>query len=469
MYQLKNNDDTISAISTPTGQGGIGIVRLSGKKSLPIADKIFKPKNGRKPSALKNATVHYGAIIDRANDRIVDEALMTVMRGPKSYTKEDVVEFSCHGGAASLRSALRLTMDHGARLAEPGEFTKRAFLNGRIDLAQAEAVLDIIQAKTDAFLHVSTNQLKGELSTVLEQIRETLLTIYVEIEAIVNFPEDEIDASADTRNYAAIQTKIREAKNRVDQLLKTGEHGRILKEGIKIVLCGRPNVGKSSLLNALLRTPRAIVSEVAGTTRDTIEETAQIKGIPFQLVDTAGVLEPRDLVEEEAVKRSRMYITGADLVLFVFDASQELSGEDETLMNAVNGRNVIAVLNKSDLTQKIDESRVKQRYAQREPVPVSALKGKGIDKLEGAIVESVWHGNNMDAHGLMVSNLRHIQSLKGCAASLEKGIQILKNGQSLEFASEEIKIAVNALDGITGRNIDADLLENIFSQFCIGK
>ena len=469
MYQLTDRDDTIVAISTPMGRGGIGIVRLSGRQALEIANGLFMAKDGLKPSSFAGYTVHYGDVADVKKGKIIDEALLTVMRAPKSYTKEDVVEISSHGGVTSLRSILALAGELGARLAEPGEFTKRAFLNGRIDLAQAEAVLDIIQAKTDTFLQVSTHQLKGELSTELEGIREQLMNIYVEIEAIVNFPEDDLGAADKTRDFKPIGNAIGAAKGRVERLLRSSEHGRILKEGIKIVICGRANVGKSSLLNALLKSPRAIVSDIAGTTRDTIEETAQIKGIPFQLIDTAGILEPRNLIEEEAIKRSHMYSGGADLVLFVFDAAEEFSQDDERLMRVVDGQNVLAVLNKCDLPSKIDGKRVKKKYGAPRVLKISALRASGIDRLETVILEHVWHDKRVDTRGILVSNLRHINALKGCQSALGKAEEILSGGLSLEFISEEIKVAVNFLDHITGRNIDEDLLENIFERFCIGK
>ncbi len=464
MYQLKGTDDTIVAISTSVGQGGIGIVRLSGDNALAITDKIFLAKNKKKPSECKSFTVHYGWIKDKQGE-VIDEALLTVMRAPKSYTKQDVVELSSHGGTVVLRNVLSLACELGARLAEPGEFTKRAFLSGRIDLTQAEAVLDIIQAKTDAFLKVSTNQLKGQLTQELEGIREKLLSVYTEIEAVVNFPEDDIDP----KTVEGLLQKLESARERVKKLLESSGRGRILKEGIKIVICGRPNVGKSSLLNVLLRTPRAIVSAIAGTTRDTIEETAQINGIPFQLVDTAGILEPRDFVEEEAVKRSRLLMKQADIILFVVDGSQALSQEDESILELIKGQEMLVVVNKADLKQKFSEETIRKIFPHVRLVKISALQNTAIDELELVIVEKIWHAKDVDAGGVLISNLRHVEALKACQEVLENALAELKGKLSLEFVSEEIKLAVNHLDGITGRNIDEDLLDTIFSQFCIGK
>ncbi len=460
MYQFQNPNDTIAAISTPAGQGGIGIVRISGPEALKIADKIFCAKNKHKPSQAKTFTVHYGNIVDE--DEPIDEVLLTVMLAPKSYTTEDVVEISCHGGMISLKAILTLICKSGARLAEPGEFTKRAFLNGRIDLPQAEAVLDIIQSKTEAFLKVSTHQLKGDLSVELENIREQLMQSYTEIEAFVNFPEDEIDTKGRTR----ISEDIQSAKQKVANLLASSDHGRVLKEGIKIVICGKPNVGKSSLLNVLLKTPRAIVSNIAGTTRDTIEETAQIKGIPFQCIDTAGILTPRDEIEQEAIKRSHMYIDGADLILLMLDSSQALEEEDQKLIEKIKEKNTLIILNKTDLVGKVHEPSL---LPNKKQIKISALKKMGIASLETAIVENIWHEKNIDTHGVMVSNLRHIQALRDAQNTLQKACNSLNEGLSLEFVSEEIKIATNHLDAITGRNIDADLLDTIFSKFCIGK
>ncbi len=461
MYQFKNMEDTIVAISTPTGSGGIGIVRLSGKNAVGIASAMFKAKSGR--TEFESFKVYYGWI--KKDNEIIDEVLLSVFRAPKSYTAEDVVEISCHGGSVPVKEILSLAIERGARLAEPGEFTKRAFLNGRMDLAQAEAVLDIISAKTDAFLRVSTNQLKGELSTELESIRETLMNVYTEIEAIVNFPEDDIDAAGRRQIMERIETQ----RERVEQLLQSSVNGQVLKEGIRVVLCGKPNVGKSSLLNALLKQQRAIVTDIAGTTRDVIEETAAIKGIPFQLVDTAGILEPRDLVEQEAVKRSHLYIESADVALLVLDLSRSLSDEDQMLIDKLKDVNTIVILNKCDLAVQLDESRIRDIFYGKKVLKVSALEKTALEDLESAIVDQVWQGGEYDTHGILITNIRHTNALKSAQTSLAGALEIVDQGMSWEFASEEIKIAVNHLDGITGRNIDADLLDRIFSQFCIGK
>jgi tRNA modification GTPase len=465
MFQYRGLDETIAAISTATTAGAIGIIRLSGKQSLSIAERIFKAKSEKEITQCKNFTVHYGWVIEPKSNVILDEVLLTIMRSPKSYTKEDMVEISCHGGMISLKSILHLVCTLGARLAEPGEFTKRAFLNGRIDLAQAEAVLDIIQSKTEDFLRVSTNQLKGELSAELEKNREILMNVYVEMEAIVNFPEDELGE----REKQKLLDDITLVSERVENLLTNSQQGRILKEGIKIVICGQPNVGKSSLLNCLLRTPRAIVSDIAGTTRDTIEEYAHIGGIPFQLVDTAGILDPRDVIEEEAVKRSRMNIENAELILFVLDSSRTINEEDKKLSEQIKNRQVIIVLNKCDLPSQIFKEEMNDILPGKECIPISALQKSGIDQLEKAITHLVFQGKPVDTHNILISNLRHIQALRECLAHLQKANETFITNLSLEFVSEEIKLAVYYLDSITGKDIDQDLLDNIFSQFCIGK
>ena len=465
MYQYKDMEDTIVAIATPPGTGGIGIVRLSGKQAIAIADKMFVAKNKCLPSEFNGFSAHYGWIRHPSKESIIDEALLTVFRAPKSYTAEDVIEISCHGGQAAVKAILSLALEMGARLAQPGEFTKRAFLNGRINLVEAEAVLDVINSQTDAFLRVSTHQLKGELSTELEGIREQLMNVYTEIEAIVNFPEDDLDAAGRRQ----IMERVSVQWDRVKALLESSHNGRILKEGIRVVLCGKPNVGKSSILNALLKEQRAIVTEIAGTTRDVLEESAQIQGIPFVLVDTAGILEPRDMIEEEAIKRSHLYIQSADLVLLVLDISRPISDEDLLLLDKTKDADLLVIVNKSDLEPAIDEGNLQGLLQGRKVVKISALVKESMGRLESAIVDSVWHGGEHSAHGIMVSNIRHINALNTTQNSLAGALEIIDQGIALEFASEELKSAINQLDGITGRNIDEDLLDKIFSQFCIGK
>ncbi len=485
-------EDTIVAISTPLGRAGIGIVRMSGRDALSIADKMFVSKNKQRPSQFKSFSVHYGDVVrlqegsdnntlisvdkDNACYEVIDEALLTVMRAPKSYTREDVVEISSHGGIACLKAILSLAVKLGARLAESGEFTKRAFLNGRIDLAQAEAVMDIINSKTEAFLRISTSQLKGDLSTELERIRRLLMDVFVKIEAVINFPEDdiceEVDKSVDVkrcRRHSTFLEEISSAIERIESLLKTAEQGRIMREGINIVFCGRPNVGKSSLLNALLRTPRAIVSDIPGTTRDTIEESAQIKGVPVRLVDTAGILEPRDLIEEEAVKRSRDSIKAADIILFIVDANSIFTDEDKRLFEQIKERNVIVVVNKCDLQQRLDESEIMALCPNKSLVKVSAVKRMGLEVLETAIFESVWSTDMDSQEGIILTNLRHVEALERCRGCLFEAVSLLRDASPAEIVSEQIRQAVGFLDKITGRNIDADLLNAIFSRFCIGK
>lgn len=459
MYQFKGVEDTIAAIATPAGCGGIAVVRVSGQDALSIADRVFRPKGAVKPAQAKGFTVHYGWVV--SNEEIVDEVLLTVMRAPKSYTGQDAVEISCHGGAAVAHAVLDTILNAGARLAEPGEFTKRAFLNGRMDLAQAEAVLDIIRAKTESFVRVSQNQLKGELSVQIEDIRQSLMKVYTTLEAFINFPEDDIDAQTSEDIYK----RIEEQSKRIEKLLANSSNGRLLKEGIRVVLCGKPNVGKSSLLNVLLKQQRAIVTHIAGTTRDVLEEEAQIKGVPLQLVDTAGILQPRDLIEREAVKRSHSSIESADLVLLVLDNSTPLEDQDRILMEQLKSRPVIAVINKCDLPITLATAQIPFVKV----VKVSALQQQGINELEEMIIKSVWQGETFDTHNVFVTNLRHIQALKQADVALQAASGLMDEGLSIEFISEHIKAAVNQLDAVLGRNIDEDLLETIFSEFCIGK
>jgi tRNA modification GTPase len=470
---LKHNfDDTIAAIATAIGRSGIGIVRISGKDALEAADKIFRAKDGKKPSAFGTYTTHYGWIVSGdmgqgtgagAEREIIDEVLLTVMRAPKSYTKEDVVEINCHGGVATLRRVLDLVLESGCRLAEPGEFTRRAFLNGRIDLAQAEAVLDVIKAKTDSALKLGVAQLKGELSAQVNTIRGMLLEALTFMEANIDFPDEELEA-VDLRKVI-IQLNL--ASRKLAGILKAARQGRILRDGVKVVICGKPNVGKSSLLNAILKQERAIVSHIAGTTRDTIEEPLDIEGIPVSLVDTAGIIEPRGLIEKKAILRSKKSVESADLVILLFDASKRLNKQDYILMKQLEKKRVLAVVNKIDLKLKIDRSVLKSRYGVI--VDACAKTSGNIELVCNEIARLIFHGEVCAPESIVVSNARHMHKMRQAQKLIAAGLISLDNKLSLEFVSQEIKDALGYLDDILGKRFSEDLLDRIFGEFCIGK
>ncbi|MCX5711305.1 MAG: tRNA uridine-5-carboxymethylaminomethyl(34) synthesis GTPase MnmE [Candidatus Omnitrophica bacterium] len=456
-----DNSDTIAAISTCVGEGGIGIVRLSGKDALKIADKVFRSNNNLKPTGFKTFTTHYGWISD--GDKIIDEVILTVMRAPRSFTKEDIVEINCHGGIIPLRAILDLVVSSGCRLAEPGEFTKRAFLNGRIDLAQAEAVLDIIRAKTDAALKLGVEQLKGGLSKELNKTREMLLDVLTLLEANIDFPEEGID-KVDLREYIV---KLKDVEDEFNKIISGSQRGRVYREGIRAVICGKPNVGKSSLLNALLKCERSIVTSVAGTTRDTIEEIIDIKGIPVRIADTAGILEPRGIVEKKAVERSQKHIGGADLIVVIFDGSRGLDKADLKLIKKLPKKPVIAVINKMDLRQKINIKKLCQIFPR--VIEISAKKTKNIEVLEEGIADLVYKGKVSSGEPAMVSNLRHISAIRKAQILIAEARNSLDNTTSLEFVAQDIKDALTLIDDILGKRFSEDLLDKIFSEFCIGK
>ncbi|MCX5708629.1 MAG: tRNA uridine-5-carboxymethylaminomethyl(34) synthesis GTPase MnmE [Candidatus Omnitrophica bacterium] len=455
--------DTIAAVATSVGVAGIGIVRISGKDALVIADKIFVPRDKTRVFDFKAYTLHYGWIVHPSEKTIVDEVLLGVMRAPRSYTREDVVEINCHGGIVAVRAVLELALENGCRLANPGEFTKRAFLNGRIDLSQAEAVLDIIQAKTDAALKLGSEQLRGTLSAGLKKIRKIILDQLVVLEANIDFPEEEI-GSADLR---IIRKRLGEANSLLKDLLYSSGQGRIMREGISVVICGKPNAGKSSLLNALLKQERSIVTAVAGTTRDTIEEIIDIQGIPVRIVDTAGILEPRDLVEKKAIQRTKRYIDLADLVIVIFDGSRSLSADDRLLIKRVKNKLALAVINKIDLLPKINEKAVQVNFKQT--IRISAKKMRNIGLLEEAIAELVYKGRLRSTESILVSNIRHIEKIKKAQKLIAESLSSLDNKISIEFVSQNIKDAIGYLDDILGKKFSEDLLDRIFSRFCIGK
>ncbi len=461
MHNLSMND-TITAIATTIGESGIGIVRISGKNALLIADKIFLAKNGGKPSDFKTYTMHYGWIVSRQTD-IIDEVILTVMCAPKSYTKEDVVEINCHGGIVATRAVLDLVLENGGRLAQAGEFTKRAFLNGRIDLSQAEAVLDTIRAKTDSALKIGLQQLKGALSEKINNLRNILLEIIAPLEANIDFPEEEIGLI----NLKEASEKLNKIHRELKDTIEAARYGRVIREGLHAVICGKPNVGKSSLLNALLKQERSIVTPIPGTTRDTIEEIIDIKGIPVRIVDTAGILEPRDLIEKHAVARSKKQIDLADLIILLFDGSKKLSKDDVILINKLKKKTVLAVINKIDLKQKIEGDKIKKRF--KNIISISAKKNKNINLLEDSIADLVYKGRVLSPESAVVSNLRHIEALKKTQKLVVQALNSLDNKLSIEFIAQDLKETIEHLDTILGKKFSEDLLDKIFAEFCIGK
>lgn len=456
--------DTIAAISTPLGQGGIGIVRLSGEKALHIADRIFKPGRGEQlPSTFPTHTVHYGRVVD--GDEVVDEALLTLMHAPRSYTREDVVEMSCHGGMVALRRVLELALAHGARLAEPGEFTKRAFLNGRLDLAQAEAVADIIAAKTEASQRAAEAQLRGDLSREVNDIREQLADLLTYVEASIDFVEEDIELL--TRDE--LRRRCDAVTEHVQRLIETADAGQVLREGITATIVGRPNVGKSSLMNALLRTDRVIVTPVPGTTRDVVEDTLNIKGIPMRVADTAGLRASADVVEAEGVMRTRQQMAAADIVIAVLDGSEPLTDDDRDLLaNLPSGRSLI-VVNKIDLPQLLRKEELSKAPREVQVVEASATQRTGLDDLEETIVELALGGAVLRTDGVMVTNVRHRDALVRAERSMGRAIAAMDDELSEEFIASDLRSALDAVGEIVGETLTEDIIDRIFATFCLGK
>jgi len=404
--------DTIAAISTPMGEGAIAIVRLSGDEAVAIADKIFRSPGGKSLITKDSHTIHYGHLIDPKTNEVVEEVMLSLMRGPKTFTREDVIEINCHGGLVSVNRVLQLALTNGARLAEPGEFTKRAFLNGRIDLSQAEAVMDLIRAKTDRAMNVALGQMDGKLSRLIGDLRQALLETLAQVEVNIDYPEyDDVEEMT----VPVLVEKCTWVSNEIRKLLQTSSQGKILREGLSTVILGRPNVGKSSLLNSLVQENKAIVTDIAGTTRDIIEEYVNVRGVPLRLVDTAGIRETEDIVERIGVERSREALRGADLILFVLNYADELTTEDERLFETIEAMDYIVIVNKTDLPQKVDLARVKELAGEHRIVTTSLLQEEGITELEEAIEEAIaalFFEGQIEAGDLTyVSNARHIALL----------------------------------------------------------
>jgi tRNA modification GTPase len=461
-----SDEDTIAAISTPLGEGGIGIVRLSGKDSVSIAQKIFTPAKQKNLNAFKTYRVVYGFTIDPLSGEAVDEVLVTCMKAPTSYTKEDVVEISCHGGMTPLRKTLELVLRSGARLAEPGEFTKRAFLNGRIDLSQAEAVLDLIQSKTDESRRIALEQLRGGLSEKITAMRDSLTEVCAHVEAHIDFPEDEIEPAT----YNQLRESLQAMKAGLGRLLSTYEEAKFFREGLSTAIVGRPNVGKSSLLNILLKKDRAIVTDVPGTTRDVIEEYLNINGLPLRIMDTAGIRHVEDIAEKEGVKRSLDTILQADLVIAIFDKSESLREEDYDVIKKTMNKNSVIVLNKCDLSSKLDIAVMHSLIPKESPIlSISATRGDGLNELKAAIVDSCLKDWKEEREGIVISNIRHKTAIEHAADSLARAEHILMENKPLEFLALELRDALDRLGEIVGVVTKEDILNRIFSDFCIGK
>lgn len=472
---IKNTiEDTIAAISTPLGAGGIGIIRVSGSDAFNIAKKLFKPAKDMNWLHGKTHRLIYGYVYDPASQKLVDEILLGVMRAPHTFTKEDVVEFNCHGGIVPLRKTLDLLLKYGARAAEPGEFTKRAFLNGRLDMAQAESIVDIIRAKTEAGLDVALNQLQGKLSVQVREIQANLLDVLAHIEVSIDFSEDELGADSMIELRQKIERSIEDLK----KLLKGAGVGKIYREGIHTVIAGKPNVGKSSLLNALLKDKRAIVTEIPGTTRDTIEEVLNIRGIPLRLVDTAGLRHTDDLVERMGVERSKQLVRQAELVLFVLDAAGRIGDEDKEILSLVQDKKGIVILNKIDLLKnkvpgraddQMDDREIRKRLPGWVLVEISALKEEGLAELEKKIEEVVLGGGVTAADHFLVSKARHKDALLKTVDYLNDALLGMDEKLPVDLLAIDVREAWAALGEITGESVAEDLIDKIFSDFCVGK
>jgi len=453
-------DDTIAAISTPLGQGGIGIVRLSGPQALDIARLLLRTHDGEQPiGALRSHRLYYGHIVHPCSGKIIDEVLLSAMRAPRTYTRQDVVEINAHGGIVPLREILSLCLEAGARPASEGEFTLRAYLNGRLDLAQAEAVLDIIQARTEASLRVALDQLGGRLSGQVRAIRRGLMQVLAHLEASIDFPDDEIPP-------LDVQPALEQAAERLVHLNREAQRGIVYRQGVHTVIVGRPNVGKSSLLNTLLRTERAIVTPIPGTTRDTLEETVDLQGVPLVLVDTAGINATEDVIERLGIERSRRSIARADLVLLTVDGSVAPQAEDLTVAALVQDKVSVVVLNKSDLGSA-------HQYGALLPgaphVPVSALTGQGIPDLEETILRVILSGAITLGDDPVASNPRHRDIFRRALEHVREAMQADQAGMPADLVSIDVREAVDALGQVTGETASEDLLSTIFGEFCIGK
>lgn len=454
-------EDTIAAIATAYGEGGIGIIRISGPETKSILQKIFISEK----KEIVNRKITYGHIVDPQDQQILDEVLSVFMKAPHTYTKEDVAEINCHGSMVSLRKTLELVLKSGARLAEPGEFTKRAFLNGRLDLSQAEAVIDLIKAKTDKGFDVAMGQLEGRLSEAIKKIRGRMMDLLVNVTVNIDYPDEDIEELT----YKKMKNEISHIGDMIEKLLNTADSGKIIREGLNVAIIGKPNVGKSSLMNELLKETRAIVTEIPGTTRDTIEEVVSIRNIPVRLTDTAGIRETDDKIEKIGIEKSKKSFNEADLIIFVMDSSRELSEEDHEIIDYIGNRKSIVLMNKIDLGSAWKKEEIKKKIPNAIVIETSMIEKTGVSKIEEEIVNMVYSGSVSQSDSLLVTNVRHKDLLTRARQSIADAETMTEAGEAMDFIEVDLKNAYDLLGEIIGETVSDDIINEVFSRFCLGK
>ena len=455
-------EDTIAAIATAYGEGGIGIIRISGPESLNIMNRVFRPINA---GSIESRRMTYGSVVNPENEEIIDEVLAVYMKGPKTYTAEDVVEINCHGSVVSLRKTLDVVLASGARIADPGEFTKRAFLNGRLDLSQAEAVIDIIKSKTNKGYDVAISQLDGRLSKRIADIRNSLLDVLVDVTVNIDYPDEDIEYIT----YDNLIKNISLLGKMIDKLLSTANAGRMIKDGIRVAIVGKPNVGKSSLMNELLGENRAIVTEVAGTTRDTIEESININDIPVYLIDTAGIHDTDDKVEQLGIEKSKLAFNNADFIIFIIDGSSNLTKEDYDIIELLSDRKCLVLINKNDLGNVVSEDFLASYFNDAKIIYTSLTNGQGVKEIGNYIEELVYGGRISQSESVLVNNARHVDLLNKSRVALDDALNMAKNGEALDFIDIDINEAYALLGEIIGETVSDDVINEVFARFCLGK
>jgi len=461
---FENQNDTIAAIGTKPGEAAIGIVKLSGNKAIKIAEKIFRSKNNKKLNEINTYNMAYGYIVDE-KDKIIDQVIVSVMRKPGSYTREDIVEINCHGGIIATEKVLDLCLRNGSRIAEPGEFTKRAFLNGRIDLSQAEAVLEIVRAKTEKSLKIAANNIKGGIKEKIELLRKGLLEVLIDLEASIDFIEEDIEVTS----YEELALKVKKLQIEINTLINDEKKGEIIKNGIRATIVGKPNVGKSSLLNAFTKKDKAIVTHIPGTTRDAVEEIIYLDGIQLLITDTAGIRKAKNLIEKLGIEKSIYHINKSDIVIFIIDLSVRIDERDKEIFNLIKEKNMIVCANKIDLKKATTKKEIEKEFKFLKIIEISAKNGTGLEKLEEEIKNMVFREEVFNIEDKIIINKRHKKILLDVNKLLKNAIKAMKLKMSEEFPSSDLKMSYDLLGEITGETKTDDILNGIFSKFCIGK